>query len=134
MKLSTKRSVEWVNRLPSVLVAINNEETRMIGMEPSEAIKKKVVQSSVKKNMTKEKPIPAGTIVRYLYEPGELEGGRRRATDPVWSLKLYRLGRYVIKPNQPILYYLQDVEGAATRGFVKEELLIVPPDTQLPQK
>ena len=38
-----------------------------------------------------EQKIPSGVGVRYLYQPGELEGGRRRATDPVWSLKVYRL-------------------------------------------
>ena len=30
--------------------------------------------------------IPFSALVRYLHHPGELEGGRRRATDPVWSL------------------------------------------------
>ena len=54
----------------------------------------------------------------------ELEGGRRRATDPVWSL-----GRSVTKPDEPVLYYLKD---GPPRGFVREELLVVPPDTQLP--
>ena len=33
-------------------------------------------------------------------------------------------------PSQPVLYYL--TEGAPKRGFVREELLIIPYDTQLP--
>ena len=65
----------------------------------------------------------------YLYQPGELEGGRRRATDPVWSLTVYQLGRSVTKPDEPVLYYLQD---GPPRGFAREELLVVPLDTQLP--
>ena len=33
------------------------------------------------------------------------------------------------KPDEPVLYYLQD---GPQRGFVREELLVVPFDTQLP--
>ena len=58
--------------------------------------------------------VPSGVSVRFLYQPGELEGGRRRATDPVWSLDVYRLGHLVTKPDWP------------PRGFVREELLVVP--------
>jgi len=76
-----------------------------------------------------EQKFPSGVGVRYLYQPGELEGGRRRATDPVWSLEVYRLGRSVTKPDEPVLYYLLD---GPQRGFVREELLVVPPDTELP--
>jgi len=76
-----------------------------------------------------EKKLPSGLSVRYLYQPGELEGGRRRATDPIWSLKVYEIEKIMIKPNAPVLYYLFD---GPKRGFVREELLVVPPDTQLP--
>ena len=33
------------------------------------------------------------------------------------------------KPGEPVLYYLHD---GPPRGFDKEELLVVPSDTQLP--
>ena len=75
-----------------------------------------------------EKKLPSGLSVRYLYQPGELEGGRRRATE-IWSLKVYEIEKIMIKPNAPVLYYLFD---GPKRGFVREELLVVPPDTQLP--
>jgi hypothetical protein len=39
------RSTEWVSRLPDVIKALNNEETRLIGMKPSDAIKKKEVKA-----------------------------------------------------------------------------------------
>jgi len=124
------RSTEWVARLSAVVSALNNETTRLIGKRPSEIIRSKVVvQKPSLEPPTLETRVPSGVGVRYLYQPGELEGGRRRATDPIWSLKVYRLGRSVIKPNEPVLYYLLD---GPTRGFVREELLIVPPDTQLP--
>ena len=81
--------------------------------------------------------LPSDEGVRYLYHPGEMEGERRRATDPVWSLEAYRIGRSIIKPNEPILYYLDTAcvgtTGVPSHGFVREEHLVVPFDTQLPQ-
>ena len=55
-----------------------------------------------------------GRVVIHRYQSGELEGGRRRAIDPVWSLTVHRLGRTVAKPGEPVLYYLQD---CSPRGF-----------------
>ena len=67
--------------------------------------------------------------MRYLYQPGELEGSGRRATDPIWSLKVYNIEKVVTKPKEPVMYYLFD---GPKRGFGREELMVVPPDTQLP--
>ena len=131
-----KRSTEWVARLSAVIAALNNEVTRLTDKKPADAIKATRVPqkpSSVVPGRpvgSSEQKIPSSVGVRYLYQPGELEGGRRRrATDPVWSLRVYRLGRSVTKPREPVLYYLQD--GPA-RGFVREELPVVPPGTVLP--
>ena len=133
---SGQRSTEWVARLPSVVAALNGEVTRLAGKKPSDAIKAKTLHRGAQKPSSvvpgrpvglEEQKVPSGVGVRYLDQPGELEGGRRRATDPVWSLEVHRLGRSVTKPDEPVLYYLQD-----GRGFVRENLLVVPPDTQLP--
>ena len=36
--------------------------------------------------------IPPNAVVRYLYYPGEQEGGTvRRATDLVWSVDVYQI-------------------------------------------
>ena len=74
----------------------------------------------------KEKLIDVGTKVRYLYEPGELEGQqygserrRRRCTDPIWSVDVYKIKDRYIKKYQPTLYYL---DGGPERSFVFEEL------------
>ena len=67
--------------------------------------------------------------MRYLYQPGELEGVGRRATDPIWSLKVYNIEKAVTKPEEPVMYYLFD---GLKRGFVREELMVVPSDTVLP--
>ena len=135
---SGQRSTEWVAWLPSVVAALNGEVTRLIGKKPSDAIKAKTLRRGAQKPSSvlpghpvclEEQKVPSGVGVRYLYQPGKLEGGRRCATDPVWSLEVHRLRRSVTKPDQPVLYYLQD---GPPRGFVREELLVVPPDTQLP--
>ena len=41
----SKRSTEWVSRLPAVVSALNNEVTRLIGKNPKDAIKSKTVTS-----------------------------------------------------------------------------------------
>ena len=128
-----KRSTEWVKRLPDVVSALNNEVTSLIGKKPAVAIKEKEVSSqpSTKYNRPvgrAEKKLPPVINVRYLYQPGELEGGAKRATDPIWSLKVYQIVENKTKPNEPVVYYLSD---GPKRGFVREELLVVPPNTQL---
>ena len=78
----------------------------------------------------KEERLPGGVKVRYLYAPGEEEGGeKRRATDPIWSLDIYDISKAVVSSNQPVLYFL---DKAPKRSFVREELMVVPEDTQLP--
>ena len=131
------RSREWVKRLPLVLKAMNSEPTRLTCKEPNSAIGlEKVpikVESYPRPVGLDEARLPPGVLVRYLYAPGEDEGGeRRRATDPIWSLGIFNLSRSVVSSNQPVLYYLSD--GAPKRGFVREELQVVPDDTEPPPK
>ena len=129
-----KRSTEWVARLPAVISALNKEVTRLTGQKPVDAIKKKTVPSKpstpyLRPVGVNEKKLPSGLSVRYLYQPGELEGGRRRATDPIWSLNVYEIEKIMIKPDAPVIYYLFD---GPKRWFVREELLVVPPNIELP--
>ena len=127
------RSTEWVKRLPALVTALNGEDTRLMGKKPRDAIR--AGRFAQKPSFTvpghpvglEEQKLPSGVAFRFLYQPGELEGGRRCTTDPVWSLEVYRLGHSVTRSDVPVLYYLQDGQP---RGFVREELLVVPPDTQ----
>ena len=132
-----QRSSEWVARLSAVVAALNGEVTRLIGKRPSEAIRRKAVSARPAAPARrpvgfKEQKLHPGVGVRYLYQPGELEGGRRRATDPTWSLTVHRVERKVTKTGDPVVYYLY--AGAPSRGFVREELQVVPPDTQSPPR
>ena len=129
---SSERSAEWVARLPAVVAALNDEATRLTGKKPSEAIKAGSVAQKPSSTVPgrsvglREKKIPSDVLVRYLYAPGELEGGRRRATDPIWSLTIHTVRNVTRQAGQPALYYIND---GPQSGFVREELLIVPPDT-----
>ena len=132
--LHAGRSTVWVKRLPDVVNALNNEVTRLTGKKPASAIKEKNIVSKPSTPYSRpvgvnEKKLPPLINVRYLYQPGELEGGTKRATDPIWSLKVYQVVKNMTKPNEPVVYYLSD---GPKRGFVREELLVVPPNTQLP--
>ena len=129
-----QRSTAWVKRLPEVVSALNNEVTSLIDKKPAVAIKEKAVYSKPSTSYSRpvgerEKLLPSLVQVRYLYQPGELEGGTKRATDPIWSLRVYSIERSFTKPEQPVLYYLRD---GPKRGFVREELLVIPPNTSLP--
>ena len=91
-----QRSTAWVKRLPYVVSALNNEVTSLIGKKPAVAIKEKAVSSKPPAKYSRpvglnEKKIPPLVNVRYLYQPGKLEGGTKRATDPIRSLKVYQI-------------------------------------------
>ena len=134
MKQSNQRSTEWVKRLPEVVSALNNEVTRLTSKKPAEATKEKSIYSKPSTPYSRpvgvnEKKLPPRVNLRYLFQPGELEGGGRRATDPIWSLKVYNIEKVVTKPKEPVMYYLFD---GPKRGFVREELMVVPSDTVLP--
>ena len=129
-----QRSTAWVKRLPEVVAALNNEVTSLIEKKPAVAIKEESVYAKPSSTYhrpvgEKETKLPPLVKVRYLYQPGELEGGVKRATDPIWSLKVYNIERSVTKPNEPVVYYLHD---GPKWGFVREELLVIPPNTELP--
>ena len=131
--LGGQRSTAWVKRLTDVVKALNNEVTSLTGKKPSVAIKEKGLMAKPSTPYSRpvgvnEKKLSSNVKARYLYYPGELEGGNKRATDPVWSLKVYTLEKAVDKPGESVPYYLYD---SPKRGFVREELLIVPPNTQL---
>ena len=122
-----KSNREWVSRLQSVVGALNNEKTRLTGMKPVDAIKQTLVKEGFSQPVKEyeEKQLDIGTKVRYLYEPGELEGyqykGERgkRSTDPIWLVDVYRIKDRYVQKHQPTLYYL---DSGPKRSFVFEEL------------
>ena len=122
-----KSNREWVSRLQNVVSALNNEKTRLIDMKPVDAIKETLVRQGFSQPVKNydEKLLDVGTKVRYLYEPGELEGyqykgeRRKRSTDPIWSVDVYKIKDRYVQKHQPTLYYL---DSGPERSFVSEEL------------
>ena len=50
----------------------------------------------------KEQILPSNSVVRYLYAPGELEGGeKQRATDPIWSLTEHGIEEIIRQNDEP---------------------------------
>ena len=123
----SKSNREWVSRLQNVVSSLNSEKTKLIGMKPVDAIKQTLVEQGFSQPVKEyeEKLLDAGTKVRYLYEPGELEGyqykGERRkeSTDPIWSVDVYKIKDRYVQKHQPTLCYL---DGGPKQSFVFEEL------------
>ena len=133
----TKDSRIWVKYLQKAVSRLNSEKTQMLGMTPAKAVRLTSVELQVK-SYPEEKVLPEDGLYRYLYQPGELEGGdRRRATDKIWSRNTFRLDRIVENLGQRVLYYLAP-SGAAgdgggpKRAFVHEELIQIPEGTEVP--
>ena len=123
----SKSSREWVSRLQNVVSALNNEKTRLIEMKFIDTIKETLVKQGFSQPVKDydEKLLDVGTKVRYLYESGESEGyqyggeRRKKSTDPIWSVDVYKIKDRYVKKYQPTLYYL---DGGPERSFVYEEL------------
>ena len=110
---SSERSSEWMRALPDLVTALNDEVTRLTGKKPKDAIRASAVvhkpSAPAGRIVGLEEPLPpSDSLMRYLYAPGELEGGRRRATDPVWSITTHTVRNVVRQSGQPALYYLAD--------------------------
>jgi hypothetical protein len=112
-----ERSRLWNKILQKYIDFMNNSRTRLIGMSPARAMTLDEVESKPSSKPKRaigrheEIKLKKGTAVRYLLKSGELEGDHRhRATDPYWSLRVYKIKRVVIgrNPPQPVLYYLED--------------------------
>ena len=102
-----KVSTIWVKNLNKTVNKMNNTVSSMIDMKPK-----------------------MDGLYRYLYQPGEQHGDqKRRATDLIWSKNTYRFDRIVQDPGNRVLYYLQD---GPDRAFVREELMHISEETQVP--
>ena len=96
-------------------------------MKPVDAIKRTLVEQGFSQPVKEyeEKLLNVGMKVRYLDKLGELEGQqyggerRKRSTDPIWSVDVYKIKDRYVQKQQPTLYYL---DGGPKRSFVFEEL------------
>ena len=125
---SEKVSIIWVKHLSKAVNKINNTVLLMIGTRPKDVIKLDTVP--LDKTYADETVLPEDGLYRYLYQPDEQDGDQKRqATNLIWSKNTYRLDRSVQDPVNRVLYYLQD---GPDRAFLREELMHISVDTQVP--
>jgi hypothetical protein len=125
-----KVSSTWVKHLYKLVEKLNNTKTQMTGMKPVDAIKLKEIPLIGREDYAPEDKLPEDGLYRYLLQPGEEHGDqKKRATDRIWSKKSYRLTQITEQTNNRVIYFLKDGPG---RSFVKEELMQIPEDTELP--
>ncbi|GBC01095.1 hypothetical protein RclHR1_40660002 [Rhizophagus clarus] len=146
----TERSRAWVKNLPLVVEDINNSITRQLGISPVDAIKEKEVFAKPSYLWDgpigfDEEKLSNDVLVRYLLYPIDLEDGRRHAGDLNWSSCIYHIWESMVQKNQPVLYWLEEVPFGLTddddyvvkhpkRSFVREELMVISFDTELPSQ
>ena len=102
----------------------------MIGMKPKDAIKLDQVPLVKREVYPEEDKLPEDELYQYLLQPcEEHDDQRHRATDGVLSKGTYRLGEIIENTGNHGMYYLKH---GPERGFVSEELMLIPEDTELP--
>ena len=125
-----KVSLTWVKHLYGLVDKLNDTETQMTGMKPKDVIKLNQMPLIKQENYPLENTLPEGGLYRYLLQPDEKhDNQRKRAMDRIWSKKTYRLSEIVENSGNRVMYYLKD---GPERAFVKEELMLIPEDTELP--
>ena len=118
----------WFKNLDKTVNKINNTVSSMIGMKPKDEIKLDTVP--LNKTYPKEIVLLKDGLYRYFYQLGKQQRDqKRRATDLIWSKNMYRLDRIVQDPGNCVLHYLHN---GPDRAFVRDELMHVPEDTQVP--
>ena len=121
-------STIWVKNLIKIVNKMSNTVSSMIDIKPKDAIKLDTIP--LDKKYPEETVQPDDDLYRYLYQPGEQHGDKKRwETDFIWSKNTYRLDRIVQEPGNRVLYYLQD---GPDRAFMREELMHVSKGTQVP--
>ena len=118
----------WVKHLYGLIDRPSNTKTQMTGMKPNEAIELKKVP--LVESYPAEDTLPEDGLYHYFPQPGEEHDSQhKRVTDRIWSKITYRLSKVVSTPGNHVIYYLAD---ELKRTFIKEELMLIPEDTELP--
>ena len=77
-------SATWVKHLYGLVDELNNTETQMIGMKPSDVIKLDQVPLVKRENYPEQDKLPEDGLYRYLLQPSEEHDDQwHRATDRI---------------------------------------------------
>ena len=100
----------------------------MIGMKPKDVIKLNEVPLVNLENYPPEAILSEDGLYCYLLQPSKEHYDQQcRARDSIWSKKTY--GEIIEDSDNRVMYYLSDRTESA---FVKEKLMLIPVDTELP--
>ena len=123
-----KVSTICVKNLNKSVSKMNDTKSSMIDMKSKDAIR---LGTLLLDNIYPEETVlPKDGWYRYLYEPCKQDGDKkRRVTDFIWSKNTCRLNQIVQESRNRVLYNLQD---GPDRAFLREELMDIPEDTQVP--
>ena len=100
-------SSRWVKHLYGLVDELNDTQTEMIGMKPSDVIKLNEVPLVKRESYPPEDKLPEDRLNRYLLQPGEEhDDRRRRTTDRIWSKGTYRLREIIEDAGSRVMYYL----------------------------
>ena len=123
-------SSRWVKLLYGLTDELNDPQTEMIGMKPSDVIKLNEVPLVKRESYPPEDKLPEDGLYCYLLQPGEESDDQRcRAMDRIWSKGTYRLREITENTGNRVMYYLLN---GPEKAFVSEELMLIPEDTELP--
>ena len=77
-----------------------------------------------------EGTLPEDRLYWYFLQLREEHDGQcKRATDRIWSKNTYRLSKIALSHGNWVMYHLKD---GPKRVFVKEELMLIPEEMDLP--
>ena len=100
-----KVSATWVKHLYGLVDELNDTETEMIGMKPTDAIKLDEVLLIARESYPPEEVLREDGLYRYLLQPSEEHDDHRcRATDRIWSKSSYRLREIIESPGNRVMY------------------------------
>jgi len=117
----------WADNLPKLIVSLNNN----FRSNKAPIINRDVMEES------NEEILPIGTKVRTATDkPVSLLDGNRltgnhRATDVRWTIKAHEIEDYSLRPNQPILYKVKDMNH---NYFTRNQLQVIDEKEALPTK
>ena len=101
---------------------------QMMRMKLKDAIRLK--EMPLVESYPPEDTLPKDGLYCYLLQPGEEHNDQyKRATDRMLSGKTYRLSQIMSTCSNQVMYHLKD---GLERIFVKEKLMLIPKDTELP--
>jgi len=97
----TERCQAWVKNLSIFLVELDNSVTQLLDISFAEAQKKEHIFAKPSKSQKgpiefDEFRLSYDVLVRYLLNPGKLEGERRRVTDCNWFSQVYHIKESLI--------------------------------------